>query len=235
MQRARSPESKEQRWTEVLAAATDCFDSLGPDLTLRHVAEAAGLTRTTLYGYAATREELLLRLLQNELETWFAEVRSAVARRRTPSGVAEVITERVVAQPRLAPLLNPSARSCSSATSPKTPRVPGRRGSKTRCWKPVRRSIERPEQHRELVLRFLLHVAATVTGLHGVAAPAPVAAKVIAERGLDALRIDFSSELQVAVDALAAALLSSKKEGNPDEQRKTTPCPSRDRSIRRHW
>ena len=57
--------------------------------------------------------------------------------------------------------------------------------------------------------RFLLHVHATLTGLHSLAFPSPVARKAIADGGLSVLNVELSTELRISVAALAQAILKT--------------------------
>ncbi len=207
MQRARSAEAKTIRRAAILDATARCFDAVGTDLTLDQVAAAAGLTRSTLYGYAATREELLLLLTTREVDGFFDDLALGMRRRRSSAGVARLVADAVIARPRLAPLL----ASCSVVFERNISLEAAIR------WK--------QHLHDQVLVigaqidsalglgegsgaRFLLLAHAAVTGLHGVAFPPEVAAKAITEAGLDALHIDFADELIVSLTALAGALLA---------------------------
>lgn len=206
MQRARSEEAKTIRRVAILDAAALWFDEVGTDLTLEQVANGAGLTRTTLYGYAATREELLLLLTTRELDGFFDALALGIRRRRSANGVARLVAEAVVERPRLAPLL----ASCSAVFERNISL------DAAITWKQhLHDRLLTTGTDIDSVLglgegsgaRFLLHVHATVTGLHGVAYPPEVAAKAITDAGLHALRVDFADELVVSLSALAGALL----------------------------
>ncbi len=208
MQRARSPEAKTIRLVAILDATARCFDEVGPDLTLDQVATAAGLTRTTLYGYAVTREELLLLLTARELDGFFDALALGIRRRRSANGVARLFAEAVIERPRLAPLL----ASCSVVFERNISL-----GAAVTWKQHLHDQLLATGAHIDSALRldegsgarFVLHVHAVVTGLHGVAFPPEVAAKAITDAGLDALRVDFADELIVSLTALAGALLTA--------------------------
>jgi AcrR family transcriptional regulator len=215
VQRARSEEAKAERLRSIVDAAARCFDGVGIDVTLDQIAVASGLTRTTLYGYGTTKEEILLLLADREVSEWFSVVTPALARARSSKGVVRVLTDSIVERPRFisvlalcGPILERNV-SVEAATA----------------WK--------QRLHDQLLAaggsidaalhvsigsgaRLLLHVYAVATGLHSVAAPPAVAAKAIADAGLCALEVDFASELRVAVGALAATLLSDPNSMNPN-------------------
>ncbi len=207
MLRARSPLHRAQRLDEILAAVANLFDAVGPGLTLDRVADEVGLTRSTLYGYASTREELLLLLVDAELFAWFKEIDTPLRRCRTHTGVARVLTEHIIARPRLPPLL----AQCGIVLEHNVSLEAAKR------WKlrvhdgllEAGLAIDAGLRLRSGTgSRFLLHVYACVVGLHSLSAPPPIAEKAIAESGLDALLIDFDTELRLAVRSLANAILT---------------------------
>jgi AcrR family transcriptional regulator len=222
VQRARSDEAKTVRFQAILSAAAELFDETGPALTLSKVAERCQLSRTTLYGYANTKEELLLLLTGAEVSTFFCTVTNSMTSHNSVGEcasppVADVVAAAVCSQPRLAPLLSLAATVFEANVSMEA----------ALAWK--------LQLHDGLVStgaaldsatgandgsgsRFLLHTYAIVTGLHVVANPVPVAAQAIEAANLDALRIDFRAELAAALNALQAALLFSR---TPDSQTKT--------------
>jgi AcrR family transcriptional regulator len=206
MLRARSDEAKAERLVAILDAAAQWFDAVGPDLTLDQVAATAGLTRTTLYGYAATREELLILLSTRELNTWFATVNPVLRRCRTSVGVARALADTLLDATRLAPLLALCGTVFERNISLEAATV----------WKQNLHDqlietgtlIDRATRSRDgSGARLLLHTYASVTGLHSIANPPSVAAKAIAEAGLQGLRIDHETELRAAITIAASSFL----------------------------
>lgn len=206
MQRARSPEAKAERVALILDATAEWFDAAGADLTLDQVAESAGLTRTTLYGYAATREELLVLLSERELTAWFADVEPALRRQRSATGIARTLTDTLLATARLAPLLalcgTVFERNISPAAALRWKQMLHDRLLAVGATIDVAAAAQPGSG-----ARLLLHTYAAVTGLHAVAFPPTVAAKAIADGGLGALRIDYPTELRSAIHAAATTLL----------------------------
>jgi AcrR family transcriptional regulator len=206
MQRARSEAAKAERLAAIVDAAGACFDAEGIDVTLDQIAAASGLTRTTLYGYGSTKEEILLLLAEREVVEWFSVVTPALRRARSVNGVVGILSDSIVDRPRFTSVL----ALCGPVLERNVSLVAAIR------WK--------QRLHDQVLLagaaidtatgtsagsgaRFLLHVAATTTGLYAMAIPPPVATLAIAQAGLHALNIDFDSELRVALAALGAALL----------------------------
>lgn len=73
--RARSPSQKEERRSDILAAARTQLAEVGvADFSMVPLAKGAGVARATLYLYFKTREELLLTLYLEQMEDWLEEV-----------------------------------------------------------------------------------------------------------------------------------------------------------------
>jgi AcrR family transcriptional regulator len=72
-QRARQPEQKLARRETLIAAATALFDEEGPTgAGLNAIAARAGFTKSNIYRYFESREEVLLTLLLQEQEAFVA-------------------------------------------------------------------------------------------------------------------------------------------------------------------
>ncbi len=72
--RARSQSAKEDRRNLLLAVARELFEQCAMAFSMLEVAQKASLAKGTTYLYFATKEELLLELLSQELEAWFVEL-----------------------------------------------------------------------------------------------------------------------------------------------------------------
>lgn len=206
MLRARSDEAKAERLGAILDATAQWFDVAGPDLTLDQVAATAGLTRTTLYGYAATREEVLVLLTARELNIWFAVVTPMLRRCRTSIGVARSLTDTLLGTARLVPLLALCATMFERNISLDAA-VLWKRGLHNHLIAAGSVIDVATRSRSGSGARLLLHVHASATGLHSIAFPPAVAAKAIADAGLAAMRIDTEAELRLAITSLAFAIL----------------------------
>jgi TetR/AcrR family transcriptional regulator, cholesterol catabolism regulator len=68
--RAADGRRSDERWAAILAAATVVFRELGYEkATLENIAAEVGINRATLYYYVGTKEELLVALLTEPIET----------------------------------------------------------------------------------------------------------------------------------------------------------------------
>src|SRR6266568_861460 len=107
--RARSEQDKSLRRDAILeAAAGEWAESTFDALTMSDVARRARLAKGTLYLYFATKETLLLELLQERLGRWLDELESSLASGsvpRKPDGAARVVASMLCADEDLARLL----------------------------------------------------------------------------------------------------------------------------------
>jgi AcrR family transcriptional regulator len=109
MQRARSAEDKARRSEDLLAAAEALAQELGGvrHVTLAAVTDRAGLHRTGVRRYYASKEELLLELAERGWGQWRDAVRHFVGSRTglTPSDTAAAVSTTLTALPVFCDLL----------------------------------------------------------------------------------------------------------------------------------
>ncbi|HEY6493933.1 MAG TPA: hypothetical protein VIZ43_11705 [Trebonia sp.] len=108
-QRARSVEDKARRSEDLLAAAESVALELGGVrfITLARVTERAGLHRTGVRRYYASKEELLLELAERGWRQWRDRVTAALGDRAglRPREVAAVMADTITALPVFCDLL----------------------------------------------------------------------------------------------------------------------------------
>ena len=108
-ERARSIEDKTQRSEDLLAAAESLAVELGGVrfITLATVTERAGLHRTGVRRYYASKEELLLELVERGWRQWSDATRAAVGDRSGlgPGEVAAAMSETLASMPVFCDLL----------------------------------------------------------------------------------------------------------------------------------
>ncbi len=108
-QRARKPEERELRREAILAAAAELFDAEGPQgAGLNAIAARAGFTKSNVYRYFESREEVLLSLFLAELEAFMPafEARVAACRAGDLDALAAAGADVFIARPRLCLLLS---------------------------------------------------------------------------------------------------------------------------------
>jgi AcrR family transcriptional regulator len=107
--RARKPEEQQLRRETLLAAAAELFDAEGPQgAGLNAIAAKAGFTKSNVYRYFESREEVLLGLFDAELDAFAADFEAAMA--ATPIGdipaIAGATAQRFITRPRFASLIS---------------------------------------------------------------------------------------------------------------------------------
>ncbi|MEM6730007.1 MAG: TetR/AcrR family transcriptional regulator [Myxococcota bacterium] len=94
-ERARKPEQKQERRSDIIEAAGRCFDAGGlAAATLSAIAEETGLSKANLYRYFESRDAILLELLMQENEVWARETQSDL-HDLTGSNDVEAIAQRL--------------------------------------------------------------------------------------------------------------------------------------------
>src|SRR5689334_25239296 len=79
-QRARKPEEQRLRRDAILAAASELFDLEGPQGTgLNAIAARAGFTKSNVYRYFESREDVLMSLFLVELEGFVVDFEASSA------------------------------------------------------------------------------------------------------------------------------------------------------------
>ena len=77
--RARSPEQKQERMEAIMAAADKLFQKQPyHQITMGTIAEELGWSRSNLYKYAATQEEIFLALHSAKNRAWFEDLAQAL-------------------------------------------------------------------------------------------------------------------------------------------------------------
>ena len=70
-----SEELTNARKEEIIDACAALYETVGfKDITIREIGERTSFTRTSIYNYFQTKEEIFLALLQREHESWIAEL-----------------------------------------------------------------------------------------------------------------------------------------------------------------
>lgn len=81
-----SEELANARKEEIVNACAALYDTMGfKDMTIRDIAAKTTFTRTSIYNYFQTKEEIFLALLQREHELWIADLEAIVRSHETLS------------------------------------------------------------------------------------------------------------------------------------------------------
>lgn len=206
MQRARKAEDKEERRRLILGAARELWAQHAsfPAFNMAEVAARAGFAKGTVYIYFATKEALLLDLLGEEIGAWLdvMDVRLDHGGTWTPKRVAQLLAETVEERPALAHLLALMS-SILEHNVPEETTLAFKTFLRDRVATTGARLEKRLPFLREGEgARVLVVCHALVTGLHPMAKPPKLVAKVLARPDMAMFRVDFGREFGAATLAL---------------------------------
>ena len=69
-----------ERKNEIIQACASLYETMGfKDITIRDIGEKTSFTRTSIYNYFQTKEEIFLALLQQEYEMWTEDLQALAA------------------------------------------------------------------------------------------------------------------------------------------------------------
>lgn len=209
-QRARKPEEITLRREQLLAAAADLFDAEGPQgAGLNAIAAKAGFTKSNVYRYFESREQVLLELFREEFAALVDDMVARLA--DTPIGdvaaLAETITATFLARPRCCALIAILSSTLEQNVSEATIV-----GVKTNMG----------EQNRRLVAALAARLPAAspadcgwaiamtgslLAGMWPSANPPPAARAVLARPDFKHLRMDVARDLRRAATALLTSIV----------------------------
>ena len=104
-----SPELTAARKEEIIAACAELNETMSfREITIKEIGAATSFTRTSIYNYFETKEEIFLALLQKEYELWVAAMDEVMAEKAAMSrdDLAETLARTLTDRPRLLRLLS---------------------------------------------------------------------------------------------------------------------------------
>ena len=199
-QRARSPQDKNLRRAQLIAAATRLFADADFDaVTIARVADAAGVAKGTAYIYFATKETLFVELVRAELTVTLKRLRSTRPATAVPVAIAKSLAHRPVLR-RLLVLLH-------GVIEPKIDEGTARefklflRDVLLQASQLIADTI--PGLTPADAATLVLQTHALVISIMQLANPPPVIARVVAaDPRLHMMQIDFESFLALTLTAL---------------------------------
>ena len=204
-QRARKPDQKAARVDTILEAAAALFDEKElSDISMRDVAERAGLGKASLYHYFKTKEEVFISLYSVELGDWLPDVQTRLARLRAPNPerVAKALTDAVRERTRFCRLAVVFSSVLEHNLSQDFIRdfklsllPPLEQFSQT-----MRNAL--PEISDTRLQDFLFQHHAIIAGLWPLAHPSPEVAEVLKEQQFAGFRVDFFKLLEKTISQL---------------------------------
>lgn len=206
--RARNPEEKQQRRSEILKAAERLWENTPySELSMNQVAREAKLAKGTLYLYYDTKEELFLSLLIEHLQAWFTDVQDLI--KAQPVTSAAQITDVLVAS--LRPHLSLRRLILLLSTVLERNIKPD---SSTEFRRLVRRNLHDISQQLDLppevTFRILSHLYALVLGWHEASEAKSISYPANDQEKPKYERPDFETEIALALRAIVPVLMAEQ-------------------------
>ena len=104
-----SPALTAARKEEIVAACAELYETMSfKEITIKEIGAATSFTRTSIYNYFETKEEIFLALLQKEYELWVEALDAVMGERdqMTRAELAQTIARTLTDRPRLLRLLS---------------------------------------------------------------------------------------------------------------------------------
>lgn len=208
-QRARKPEEIQARRETLLAAAAELFDAEGPlGAGLNAIAARAGFTKSNVYRYFESREEVLLNLFLDEMNQLVPALAAAVA--ATPENdldaLAQAVATEFASRPRLGQLTSILSSTLEANVSEDTIIVVKRTmgGMAGEIAAALRTRL--PHASAEDAFWAVTMIGALVAGMWPGAHPAPAAERVLSQPEFAPHRPNIERDLPRAVRALLASI-----------------------------
>ena len=208
-QRARKPEEISQRRETLLAAAAELFDEQGPSgAGLNAIATRAGFTKSNVYRYFESREQVLLELFRDEFVGLVDALEKQIETRQSGdvAGLAETITAAFLARPRCCALIAILANTLEQNVSEDTIAV-----TKTHMRALTGRIIvalaaRLPNATPQDCGWAIAMIGSLLAGMWPGAHPPPAAQAVLARPGFEPLRMDLPRDLRRSAQALLQSI-----------------------------
>jgi TetR/AcrR family transcriptional regulator len=206
MQRARQIHQKLERRQAILAMAFSTLeDTPFQDITMTQIATRAGLVKGTLYLYFATKEELFLEVLRDELHGWCWDLEAGLEvlpRRARLEATTRLLVATTTARPCFRRLLG-QLHGILEHNLPAATALAFRREWLARSAAMgglLERALDFLDEGQGLPL--LLQVYALTIGLQAMAEPAAMTRKLLELPDLAPFRLAFPQAFQQGVHAL---------------------------------
>jgi AcrR family transcriptional regulator len=210
LQRARNPQDKLARREAILEVAARVLSrSQFARVTMAQIAEHCGLAKGTLYLYFATKEELFLATLEDELAAWFDALGGELLGRGnvTAREFADTVVASLGERERLADLLPLLHTVLEHNIAPEVAlRFKRMLVGKLEAGGALAESVlvGLPSGHG---IDLLLRTHALVVGLRQMADAPPALREILARDELAPLRVDFAAQLTEALAAMTQGML----------------------------
>ncbi len=197
-QRAISSEQKEERRRAILSAAWQMYRETSYEaVNIAQVAKKAGIAKGTVYLYFKTKEELFLALLAREFEAWFNEVQSSLENIRAAQGTCTIddfvdgLAATLENRSTLIRLLAISHAVLEQNINFETAFSFKRALLNRMAQIGVLLESVLPFLHAGDGMYIVVNTYVLMMGVQHLAEPAPIVQRVIKEKNLAALRVEF--------------------------------------------
>ena len=208
-QRARQPEQINMRRAQLLAAAAELFDEQGPSgAGLNAIAARAGFTKSNVYRYFESREQVLLELFLAE----FAELADAMAgaigaaQDGDIAALAAAITTTFVDRPRCCQLIAILSSTLEQNVSEETIAATKTQMNDHSARIVTALAAQLPGTARHDCAWVIAMTGSLLAGMWPNVNPPPAARAVLARPEFANLRVDLPRDLNRATQALLAAI-----------------------------
>ena len=116
-----SPELTNARKEEIINACEKLYQTMSfRDITLKEIGNATSFTRTSIYNYFQTKEEIFLALLQREYELWIADLEQIMAENATltKDGFADKLARSLEKRGQLLKIMSMNHYDMESSSRP---------------------------------------------------------------------------------------------------------------------
>lgn len=208
-QRARKPEEISQRREQLLAAAVELFDAEGPSgAGLNAIAAKAGFTKSNVYRYFESREQVLIELFRDEFAALVEAMEMAILAEAggDVDGVAAAVTRTFLGHPRCCALFAIFSSTLEQNVSEATiAEVKLYLADQTRRIA-LALNARLPSASVDSCAWAIAMAGSLVAGMWPAANPPPAAAAVLARPGFEHLRMDMARHLPRAIRALLLSI-----------------------------
>ena len=206
-QRARQPEQISLRREQLLAAAAELFDAEGPSgAGLNAIAAKAGFTKSNVYRYFESREQVLLELFRDEFVKLVDAMEAAIGVEADVPALAEAISMTFLAHRRCCALMAILASTLEQNVSEDTIATT-KLAMNAQTARIITALAERLPGATPADCGWAIAMIGTLlVGMWPNANPPPAARAVLARPEFSHLRMDLSRDLRRAAQALLQSI-----------------------------
>ena len=164
-----SPALTAARKEEIIQACAKLYETMSfKEITIKEIGAATSFTRTSIYNYFETKEEIFLALLQKEYEKWVEAMTSVMEQNAamTRDELAQTLARTLTDRPRLLRLLSMNLYDMEANSRPE--RLAEFKVAFGASLKTVERMLERfaPDMDQEARQRFLYAFFPFIYGIY---------------------------------------------------------------------